>query len=299
MTKREIVYSQHYYVNIGDHVFPTKKYRLIHDRLIKEGILKEEDFVSPKIADEEDVLLVHTSQYLEKLRNSLLTREEVLKLELPFSKELLKSSLFCCGGTILASEIAIKEGVGIHLGGGFHHAFPEHGEGFCVLNDIAIAIKRAMRKKLINKALVIDCDLHHGNGTAAIFRGDKSVFTFSIHQENNYPFFKPPSNLDIGLADGAKDKEYFGFLSDELPKIASDFKPDLIMYVAGADPYKDDQIGGLCLTIEGLRKRDEFVFGLAKNYNIPIAVVLAGGYAYKYEDTVEIHYNTIMAALNI
>jgi len=299
MTERKIVYSEDYYVDIGDHVFPTVKYRLIHNRLIEEHVLRKEDVVSPSIAGDEDVLLAHTPQYLKKLEEGKLSREEMLTLELPYSKELVKSSLLCCGGTILASQMALKKGVGIHLGGGFHHAFADHGEGFCVLNDIAIGIKRAMKDKLIKKALVIDCDLHQGNGTAAIFNADKAVFTFSVHQENNYPFFKPKSSRDIGLKDGARDKEYLSVLTEEIPKIVSSFKPNLILFVAGADPYKGDQIGGLALTIEGLRKRDEFVFGVAKNYSIPIAVVLAGGYAYRQEDTVQIHYNTIMTALNI
>lgn len=299
MTERKIVYSEDYYVDIGDHVFPTVKYRLIHNRLIEERVLRKEDVVSPSIAGDEDVLLVHTPQYLKKLKEGKFSREEILTLELPYSKELVKSSLLCCGGTILASQMALKKGVGIHLGGGFHHAFADHGEGFCVLNDIAIGIKRAMKDKLIKKALVIDCDLHQGNGTAAIFNVDEAVFTFSVHQENNYPFFKPKSSRDIGLKNGARDKEYLSVLTEEIPKIVSSFKPNLILFVAGADPYKEDQIGGLALTIEGLRKRDEFVFGVAKNYGIPIVVVLAGGYAYRQEDTVQIHYNTIMTALNI
>lgn len=297
MSKRTIVYSKDYYVDIGDHVFPTIKYRLLCDRLMTEGVMGEKDFVSPKIAKDEDVLLVHTPQYLKKLKEGRLTREEILTLELPYSRELVRSALLCCGGTILACQQALKTGVGLHLGGGFHHAFPDHGEGFCVLNDIAIGIRRAMKDKLIKKAMVIDCDLHQGNGTAAIFGNDKDVFTFSIHQEQNYPFFKPKSSRDIGLPDGTKDNGYLSHLQGEIPKIISDFKPNLIVFVAGADPYKYDQIGGLSLTMDGLQKRDEFVFGIAKNYGVPVAVVLAGGYAYKQEDTVQIHYNTIMTGL--
>ncbi len=298
MAKRKVVYSEDYYVDIGEHVFPTMKYRALYSRLIKEEVLAKEDFVSPTVAEEEDVLLVHTPNYLKKIKEGKLSRQEVLTLELPYSEELVRSSLLCCGGTILACRMAVNDGVGMHMGGGFHHAFPDHGEGFCVLNDIAIGIKKAMKDGLARKALVIDCDLHQGNGTAAIFGGDKDVFTFSIHQENNYPYFKPKSTRDIGLADGTRDKEYLAHLTEEIPKIVSTFKPDLIMYVAGADPYRNDQIGGLALTIEGLRERDEFVFGIAKNYSIPIAAVLAGGYAYRKEDTVQIHYNTIIAALN-
>jgi len=299
MSKRKIVYSEEYYVDIGNHVFPTVKYRLIRDRLIKEGIMGEGDFVSPEIANDGDVLTVHTPRYLTKLKEGGLSREEILTLELPYSEGLVRSSLLCCGGTILACRMALEGDAGIHLGGGFHHAFPDHGEGFCVLNDIAIGIKSVMKKKLIKKAMVIDCDLHQGNGTAAIFGSDKNVFTFSIHQEHNYPFFKPKSDRDIGLADGSGDKEYLLRLREEVPKIVSDFSPGLIVYVAGADPYRGDQIGGLALTIDGLKKRDEFIFSIARNYRIPIAVVLAGGYAYRREDTVQIHYNTITTALKI
>jgi len=299
MTKKNIVYSESYYVDIGDHVFPTKKYRLIRNRLIKEGVIGEDDFLKPQIPKDEDILSAHTPTYLKKLKEGKLSREEVLTLELPYSKELVKASLLCCGGTILACRTAVKEGVGIHLGGGFHHAFSDHGEGFCVLNDIAIGIKNVMKDRLIEKALVIDCDLHQGNGTAAIFGNDKSVFTFSMHQENNYPFFKPKSDVDIGLKDGTRDNEYLAILKEEIPKIVSNLKPQLIVFVAGADPYREDQIGGLALTIDGLRKRDEFILSIARNYSIPIVVVLAGGYAYKQEDTVNIHYNTVMTALNI
>lgn len=198
-----------------------------------------------------------------------------------------------------ACDIAFSGSLGIHVGGGFHHAFPDHGEGFCVLNDIAVAVRRALKANQARRALIVDCDLHQGNGTAAIFSGDASVFTFSIHQENNYPFFKPKSSLDIGLRDRAGDKEYLGALSDHMPKIISDFKPELIMYVAGADPYKDDQIGGLSLTKAGLRRRDEFVFNQALNYGIPVAVVLAGGYARNGSDTVDIHYTTITTGLRL
>jgi len=299
MAKRNIVYSQDYYVDIGDHVFPTIKYQLIRQRLISSGVMDEADFIAPETAKDEDVLMAHTRGYLRKLKQGRLSREDVLTLELPYSKTLVKSSLLCCGGTILACMQAMENGVGLHLGGGFHHAFPDHGEGFCVLNDIAIGIRKAQKTAGIKRAMVIDCDLHQGNGTAAIFNGDESVFTFSIHQENNYPFFKPRSSMDIGLPDRTKDTEYLSRLRTEIPKAISGFKPELIVYVAGADPYKNDQIGGLSLTLDGLKGRDEFVFGIAKNYGVPIAVVLAGGYAYKQEDTVEIHYNTIMAGLNI
>ncbi len=295
-----LVYSKDYAVDIGTHVFPTLKYNLIRERLLSRSAFKARlEFVQPEPAGDEDILLVHDKPYLEKLNKGELSDEEIFRLEVPYSKKLVSASLLCCGGTILATEIALSKRLGIHIGGGFHHAFPDHGEGFCVLNDIAVAISKAIKDKRIGRALVVDCDLHHGNGTASIFKGDPSVFTFSIHQENNYPFFKPKSNLDIGLRDRATDKEYLAALRDNVPKIVSDFKPELIMFVAGADPYKDDQIGGLSLSKEGLKKRDEFVYNQAKNFAVPIAVVLAGGYAYNKEDTVEIHYNTIETGLKL
>ena len=295
-----LVYSKEYTVNIGDHVFPTSKYSQIKRRLSSESSLKSAiEFVAPPPASDEDILLVHQKDYLDKLKHDGLSREETLRLELPYSKELVKSSLVCCGGTILACRIAIEDKLGIHVGGGFHHAFPDHGEGFCVLNDIAVAIRRVMKDGLARRAMIIDCDLHQGNGTAAIFSGDPDVYTFSIHQENNYPFFKPNSKLDIGLRDWAGDKEYLSALYDNVPKIISEFKPEILMYVAGADPYKEDKIGGLALSKEGLKKRDDFIFNQAVNYGIPIAVVLAGGYAVREEDTVDIHYNTIVSGLEI
>ncbi len=295
----EIIYSKDYNVDIGSHVFPTEKYRLIKQKLIKEAGLKESGFLTPKPAQDEDILLVHTKEYLNKLKKGKLSQMEVMRLELPYSKELVDASYICVGGTIEACKLALKNKVAIHIGGGFHHAFPDHGEGFCVLNDVAIGVRRLIKDKDISKALVIDCDLHQGNGTAAIFGDDESVYTFSIHQENNYPFIKPRSNLDIALKDRTKDAEYLAHLEKHIPKIISSFKPEFILYVAGADPYKDDQIGNLGLTIDGLKKRDKYVFQIAKNYHIPIAVTLAGGYAFRKEDTVQIHYNTILSALNL
>ena len=298
--KIDVVYSDKYYVDIGAHVFPTAKYRLIKEKLGKSAVIMNRiQFVEPHPAEEKDVLRVHEKSYLDKLRHGKLSHEEMLTLEMPYSKELFESSLLCSGGTICAAGSALEKGVAVHLGGGFHHAFPDHGEGFCVLNDIAVAIKKLINERKIKKALIIDCDLHQGNGTAFIFTGDKNVFTFSIHQENNYPFYKPKSDMDIGLHDRTKNAEYLECLESRIPKIISDFKPQLIVYVAGADPYENDQIGNLALTIEGLRKRDLFVYNQARNYGIPVAVVLAGGYAINQDDTVEIHFNTVAQAAEI
>lgn len=289
----ELVYSNKYLINIGQHVFPTQKYHLLYKRLLKEKVFSKESFIEPNPISLEEALLVHTKEYIEKLINAKLTLDDMMRLELPYSKELVKASFICAGGTKLASMHALNEGVGIHIGGGFHHAFIDHGEGFCVLNDIAIAIKSLKVARLIKKVLVIDCDVHQGNGTAAIFSDDKDVFTFSMHQENNYPFPKMKSCLDIGLEDGTSDEAYNDLLTSNISNILNNFKPDLVIYAAGADTYANDQLGGLNLSIEGLKKRDEIVYNFAKLNMIPIAVVLAGGYAVLVEDTVTIHYNTV------
>ena len=298
MSFPKIVYSKDYYVDIGQHVFPTIKYRLIYEKLIKESGFNPNSFVEPKPASDKDLALIHTREYIKKLKDGTLSPAEIFTLELPYSEKLIEASYLCVGGTILASKIALQEGIGIHIGGGFHHAFPDHGEGFCVFNDIAVSVKRMQEDRKIKRALIIDCDLHQGNGTAFIFSKDEDIFTFSIHQENNYPFFKPRSNLDIGLRDRTRDGEYITNLRKHIPKILSDFKPDLIVYVAGADPYIKDLIGNLAISIEGLKDRDRFIFDTAKNFGVPIACVLAGGYAQDYNDTVQIHYNTIMTGLS-
>ncbi|MBU4375857.1 MAG: histone deacetylase [Candidatus Omnitrophica bacterium] len=297
MGKNKVVYSDEYEVDIGAHVFPTEKYRLIRARLVEEKVLGEGDFEFALPASDDDILLVHSKEYVSKLKNGTLSAEDIFTLELPYSEEIVRSSYVCVGGTILSSKIALAGGVGIHIGGGFHHAFRDHGEGFCVLNDVAVAIKKMVSEKKIRKAMVIDCDLHQGNGTADIFWDDKDVFTFSIHQEHNYPFHKPKSDMDIGLEDYASDGIYLGRLREHIPKIISDFKPGLILYVAGADPYEGDQIGNLSLTVGGLKKRDEFIFETAENFGVPVSVVLAGGYAENIEDIVTIHCNTVKTGL--
>jgi len=296
----DVFYSEKYHVDIGRHVFPTEKYRLIREKIINyPGIADKVHLIEPHPASIEDVLSVHDSIYIDKLKNGMLSHEEILTLELPFSKELFESSLLCCGGTVGAALSALEKNVSLHLGGGFHHAFSDHGEGFCVLNDIAVAVEKLTRERKIRKALIVDCDLHQGNGTAFMFRKKKNVFTFSIHQENNYPFYKPKSDMDIGLPDRTKDAVYLKRLEESVPKVISEFKPQLIVYVAGADPYENDQVGNLSLTIEGLRKRDLFIYSQAKNYDIPIVTVLAGGYAINRDDTVDIHFNTLMSALGV
>ena len=292
-----LVYHERYDLNLGEHVFPAQKYRLIRERLLAESVAAPGDFLAPSPASDEDLLLVHERQWIKKLRHGTLNYHEILKLEIPYSSQMVDGVLLATGGSILAAEKALEERIGFNIGGGFHHAFAGHGEGFCAIHDVAVAIRSLQRRALINKALVIDGDVHHGNGTAAIFAGDASVLTLSIHQFANYPQEKPPSTLDIHLADGAGDDEYLTKLRVAYGKAVADFRPDLICFLAGADPFKEDQLGGLSLTIAGLAARDRLVFDTALAAGAPVMVTLAGGYAIDTEDTVTIHCNTCREAL--
>jgi acetoin utilization deacetylase AcuC-like enzyme len=291
-----LIYSDQYDLNLGSHVFPSIKYRLVREEVLREGIAQLGDFVEPRAASDDDVALVHHPDYIRKLQTDKLSYLELLRLEIPYSPELVRAVWLCAGGSILAGRLALADSVAVNVGGGFHHAYPDHGEGFCVLHDVAIAIRRLQKDKAIERAMTIDCDVHQGNGTAAIFAGDHSVFTLSIHQENNYPYPKPPSTLDINLRDGVEDAEYLRALEEGMEKALAEFTPGLIFYIAGGDPYRDDQLGGLKLTLKGLEKRDRLVFEKARGKNIPVAVTLAGGYARHVEDTVKIHTNTIRVA---
>jgi acetoin utilization deacetylase AcuC-like enzyme len=294
-----LVYHEDYDLHLGAHVFPSQKFKWLHDRLLRTGFAKPEDFVPPAPALDEDVMLVHDPEWVAKLRNATLTYQDVLRLEIPYSRQMVDAFWLAAGGSILAARNALAAGVGFNIGGGFHHAFPEHGEGFCAINDIAIAVRRLQRDGLIRKAMVVDCDVHHGNGTAAIFSGDPSVFTLSIHQANNYPSEKPPSSLDIHLPDGTGDAEYLQRLGSGYRAALSLFEPELVLYVAGADPYCEDQLGGLSLTFDGLMERDRLVLWSALTHQIPVAVVLAGGYAESAEDTITIHANTAAVAREV
>ena len=217
---------------------------------------------------------------------------------IPYSKELVEACWLAAGGSILAGQQALADGWSASIGGGFHHAYADHGEGFCVIHDVAVAIRRLQFDRAIATAMVVDTDVHQGNGTASIFGGDGDVFTLSIHQENNYPYPKPPSTVDIDLPDGIGDDDYLAILEKHLREAFHDFSPQILFYVAGADPYREDQLGGLALTMEGLARRDALVFDYARRHGVPVAITLAGGYAWNVSDTVKIHANTILAARN-
>jgi acetoin utilization deacetylase AcuC-like enzyme len=293
----KLVYDDRYDLNLGAHVFPSQKYRLVYERLLQDAIASQEDFLKPAPASDEDILRVHSQDYLYKLKTGSLTRAEVMRMEVPYSAELIEACWLAAGGSILSARRALEDGFSANIGGGFHHAYPDHGEGFCVVHDVAVAIRKMQADGAIERAMVVDTDVHQGNGTAAIFGGDETVFTMSIHQEHNYPYPKPPSTVDVNLPDGTGDADYLAILEKYLHRSFEEFSPQLLFYVAGADPYQEDQLGGLALTMEGLAQRDAVVLGYAQRNQVPTAVTLAGGYARKVEDTVTIHVNTVKAAI--
>jgi acetoin utilization deacetylase AcuC-like enzyme len=296
----KLVYHDGYDLNLGAHVFPSQKYRMIRDRMLAEGFAEEADFVAPEPASDDDLFLAHERGWITRLKCGTLDYLELMKLEIPYSQKMVDAFWLAAGGTTLAARLALDAGVGFgigfNLGGGFHHAYPGHGEGFCAIHDVAVAIRKLQQEKCIERAMVIDVDVHHGNGTAAIFIQDPSVFTLSIHQFHNYPSHKPPSTIDIHLEDGVGDEEYLERLGEACRRAFDEFRPQLLMYVAGADPYCQDQLGGLRLTMEGLRSRDRLVLSLAREHRTPVAITLAGGYAMDVADTVTIHTNTARVA---
>jgi len=295
----KLVYHPDYDLNLGPHVFPSQKFRLIQEQLLRDEIAAREDFLLPEEAADEDLLRVHTREWIGKLRNGTLTASDIMKLEVPYSPELAKAVWLAAGGSILAAQCALRDGFGCNLGGGFHHAFASHGEGFCAIHDVAVGIRRLQADGVIQKAMVVDTDVHHGNGTAHIFREDRSVYTISIHQLNNYPAHKPPSNVDLHLEDRVEDDEYLETLMPVVVESLEKFRPDIVFYVGGADPYCEDQLGGLLLTKKGLQERDKRVFEEARKRGVAVATTLAGGYARRVEDTVRIHVNTIVAAREV
>jgi len=292
----KLVYHDRYDLKLGAHVFPSQKYRLVRDKLIADQIAAPDDFLAPEPASDADILRVHSQDYVYKLKNGSLSAAEILRMEIPYSKELVEACWLAAGGSILAGQRALADGWSASIGGGFHHAYADHGEGFCVIHDVAVAIRRLQFDRAIKTAMVVDTDVHQGNGTASIFGGDGDVFTLSIHQENNYPYPKPPSTVDIDLPDGIGDDDYLSILEKHLRAAFHDFKPQILFYIAGADPYREDQLGGLALTMEGLARRDALVFDYARRHGVPVAITLAGGYARNVGDTVRIHANTILAA---
>ena len=316
-----VIYSPRYQIDIGPHVFPTVKYQRVCARLLETGVVLPADIVEPQAASWDELALVHTSDYLTKMREGTLSSEEIAEIELPWSVEMVEGFRLMVGGTIDAACFAcgvdrspeglrhkranVAEGpvnvaqgfspaIICHVGGGLHHAFPSHGEGFCPFNDVAVAV-RVLQARGIERVAVVDCDLHHGNGTAFIFESDSRVFTFSMHQQHNYPMWKPRGSLDIGLPDGAGDGRFLRELERALPTVMAS-EPQSVFYLAGADPYEDDQLGGFRMTREGLRHRDRLVIETVHAAGVPLVIVLAGGYARHLDDTIAIHVATIEEA---
>ena len=300
LTKPNFVWHPKYRVRFWLHIFPARKYGLIYDRAIEEKILTEDDFIQHAPLDDDDLRLVHGRGYLWRLYFLGITRLGLFNGENPITPNALKKLKVACGGTYLACKIALEQGLGMNLGGGFHHAFPCREAGFCHLNDMAVAIRKLQLERAIDRAMVIDCDVHQGNGTAAIFEKDDSVFTFSIHQEDLYPNPKAIGDYDISLYSNLKvdDDKYLVEL-EVLPDLIKRHRPHLIIYLAGADPFVEDRLGGFFLTKKGLMARDAYILRLCYELKVPAAIVLGGGYARNTEDTVEIHLNTIRAVTQL
>jgi acetoin utilization deacetylase AcuC-like enzyme len=274
----KLLFHPRFTVDLGPHVFPAQKYRLVRERLLALGIASEADFVTPLPATDADVLRAHTREYVEKIQSGRLSVVEQRTIE--------------------AGRLARRDRCAVVLSGGFHHAFADHGEGFCLVNDVAIAVRALRASGEARRSAVIDLDVHHGNGTASLLGSDPEAFTVSLHQESNYPARKPPSRVDVGLPDGAGDELYLEALAGPLAR-AIEFRPDVLFLLAGADPFEHDRLGGLRLTLEGLKERDRRVFIASREAGIPVAVVLAGGYAERTEDTVAIHVNTVAVAAQV
>src|SRR5258708_6782534 len=288
-----LVYHPRYDLNLGAHVFPSQKFRLLHELLLREKIAAPDEIVQPDRASDGDLLRAHTQDWVTKLKTGTLTASEIMKLEVPYSPEFAEAVWLAAGGSILAGQLALRDGFASNLSGGFHHAYAGHGEGFCALNDVAVAVRRLQSDRAIKKAIVVDTDLPLGNGTPHISRDDAPVFPLSTHQQTNSPAHKPPPNLDLPLDHGVEDDEYLSPLLPAVEKCLDEFHPDILFYVGGADPFCEDQLGGLRLTKSGLKARDKGVFQLARSRDIPLATTLAAAYARCVEDTIRIHANTI------
>ena len=295
----QVFYTPRYYADIGNgHIFPIRKFELVRDRLLAGGTLHESELFEPEPATREQVRLVHTEDYVSRLCSGTLTAKELRRLGLPWSESLVRRSFYATGGTIAAAHAALDEGYASNLAGGTHHSFADRGEGFCVFNDVAVAIRVLRNEGFISRAAIVDCDVHQGNGTATIFAGDEDTFTFSIHGANNYPLFKAQSSLDVELPDGTADHEYLNCLVSHFPAVFAS-EPEIVFYLAGADPYKGDKLGRLGLTINGLRQRDERVLRECYEREVPVVTVMSGGYGKDIDDTIEIHCNTIRAVKEV
>src|SRR5215217_1848908 len=278
------------------HRFPVAKYAMLREAVIAQGIVPAERVLDPPRADDDALALVHTPEYVRRFRDGALDAAELRRLGFPWSPALVERSYRAVGGTIAAARHALVHGVAMNLAGGTHHAFADHGEGFCVFNDVAVTLRRLQGEGRVRRAAIVDLDVHQGNGTHAIFAGDLDVYTFSMHGGKNYPFHKVPGTLDIELPDGTGDEIYLAELRAALPRVLAASAPDLVVYIAGADPHEGDQLGRLALTFAGLARRDALVLDLCREVGIPVAVTIGGGYGRRIEDTVTVHLRTVRVA---
>lgn len=289
--------SAHYQIPLpAGHRFPIAKYALLRERVLADGIVRAGHVHDPERATPADLHLVHDADYVSAVLNGTLAPPALRRIGFPWSAHLVERSLRAVGGTIGATRAALEHGVAMNLAGGTHHAFRGHGEGFCVFNDVAIAVRVLQRDRRVRRVVIVDLDVHQGNGTHAVFAGDADVFTFSMHGRRNYPFHKVDGDLDVALEDGTADDEYLGRLSDVLPRVLARQAPDLVVFLAGADPLRTDALGRLALTHEGLSRRDAFVLDTCRAVGVPVAITIAGGYARDIEETVAAHTNTARLA---
>ncbi|MFU8811339.1 MAG: histone deacetylase [Balneolaceae bacterium] len=285
-----VSYSQKYTAVLPEgHIFPMGKFKQLRDLLVYRSVIKDADIVEPGLVDFGNLCSVHTPRYADAVWNGALAKKEVRRMGLPWSKSLAIRSRVAVQGTINAGMMALQDGIAGNLAGGTHHAMPDFGEGFCVFNDVAVAIRVLKQTMWVQKVLIIDCDVHQGNGNAAFFADDPDVFTFSIHGEKNYPFKKPASTLDVGLPDGTEDREYLDALERALQHIFTEFTPDLVFYLGGIDPLESDHFGRLSLTLNGLRERETMVVSEVLNRQLPLALLLSGGYAPTVAETAQAH----------
>jgi acetoin utilization deacetylase AcuC-like enzyme len=292
----QVCYTPRYYCDIGEgHRFPITKYQLVRDRLVADGSLAEGEIVRPEPAHDELLLLVHTHDWVDRLTRGALTAREIRRLGFPWSPELVTRARHAVGGTLAAARHALGTGYAANLAGGTHHAFPDHGEAFCTLNDMAVTIRALRREGRVRRVAIVDCDVHQGNANAEIFADDPDTFTFSMHGAGNYPLFKKTSSIDIELPKGTGDAEFLAALESVLPGLLDRFCPDLVLYQAGVDPHENDRLGTLALTLDGLAERDRRVFECCRAAGVPVVSTMGGGYGRQLETTVEAHANTIRA----
>ena len=296
----KVAYHPIYKHNLPEgHRFPMEKYDLLPQQLLYEGTCKEENFFKPEIPNNKYFFMVHDPEYVSDLMNITLNQKAARKIGFPLNEDLIAREMIIADGTIKASEFALKYGIAMNIAGGTHHAFTNKGEGFCMLNDQAIGARYLQNKELANKILIVDLDVHQGNGTAEIFQNDSTVFTFSMHGKSNYPFHKERSDLDIPLDNGTEDELYLSILKETLPKLIKKQQPDFIYYLCGVDVINTDKLGKLSLTIEGCKERDRFVLQICKNYNIPVMCSMGGGYTPDIKVIIDAHANTFRLAQEI